>query len=392
MLRGTDGGSSISSGGSTGRLVPGPQAEQGQPDPGEDPAGLDPAGTRGRTRRPAACGGVGRVAGQPEGDVGLDGGRQVGGAAVEGGPRAVVALVGPDPPWPSAAVWSLGADAEELAQQQVLGVHGDVGLELALPPAVGVLPASQGAAARSRAWRRRRAAGPRRPPSVGDVVDDGGHRSRSVTKWAMAGQLGRGPGSRSARSSAANAAVQVRLGDVGGLVAGATLLDSRAASATSCSARRPEQERLELGAPTVGPGQRGDDGQGLLVLDQVAADRLAGDGRARPRCRARRRRPGRRSRRGGRSRRGPRRSRRGPRRGRRRATTAQDSRAPVLPSSMRRHSSTVTDARVSKAMSSAWPAIISWVASARAAAARTRSGVGSRAAPGWPGRPARRRR
>jgi hypothetical protein len=31
--------------------------------------------------------------------------------------------------------------AEELAQQQVLGVHGDVGLELALPPPFGMLQA-----------------------------------------------------------------------------------------------------------------------------------------------------------------------------------------------------------------------------------------------------------
>ncbi len=44
---------------------------------------------------------------------------------------------------------------------------------------------------------------------------------------------------------------------------------------------------------------------------------------------------------------------------------------------MRRHSSTVTEVRVSKAMSSAWPAIISWVAVAKIAVARTRSGVGS---------------
>ena len=53
---------------------------------------------------------------------------------------------------------------------------------------------------------------------------------------------------------------------------------------------------------------------------------------------------------------------------------AHDSRAPVLPASMCRHSSTESESRRSEAMSSAWPAIIAWVASASRAAARTRSG------------------
>ena len=47
-------------------------------------------------------------------------------------------------------------DAEELAQQQVLGVHRDVGLELALPPAVGVLHRRAAHRRRGR-WRRRTA-------------------------------------------------------------------------------------------------------------------------------------------------------------------------------------------------------------------------------------------
>ena len=113
------------------------------------------------------------------------------------------------------------------------------------------------------------------------------------------------------------------------------------------------------------------------MLAQVVADRLAGDGSARPRCRARRRRPGRRSRGGGRSRPAPRPSAAGAPARMAPMAAAHDSRAPVLPASMCRHSSTESEARRSEAMSSAWPAIIAWVASASRPAARTRSGVGS---------------
>ena len=78
------------------------------------------------------------VAGQPQRHVGLDGGGQVGGAAEEVGPGAVLALLGPDPARRGGG-GRVVAHAEELAQQQVLGVHGHVGLELALPPALGAL-------------------------------------------------------------------------------------------------------------------------------------------------------------------------------------------------------------------------------------------------------------
>ena len=78
---------------------------------------------------------------------------------------------------------------EELAQQQVLGVHGDVRLELALPPALRVLEADQGldgslqAAAGVVLDRRAR---PGRAPAASLGVSglrstQGAHRSRSVT-------------------------------------------------------------------------------------------------------------------------------------------------------------------------------------------------------------------
>src|SRR5262249_12948293 len=57
-------------------------------------------------------------------------------AAVEVRPGAVVALPRADPARRVGGVLA-GADAEELAQQQVLGVDGDVRLQLGLPGALG---------------------------------------------------------------------------------------------------------------------------------------------------------------------------------------------------------------------------------------------------------------
>src|SRR5690349_4904233 len=124
------------------QVVPRPQAGQGQPDPGEHAGRLDaallgdPVPGQLHVRR------VRLVAGQPQGQVGLDRGGQVGGAAVEVGPGAVVSLLGPDPA-ARGRDHGVVAQAEELAQQQVLGVHGHVGLELALPPPLSVLQAEQ---------------------------------------------------------------------------------------------------------------------------------------------------------------------------------------------------------------------------------------------------------
>ena len=124
------------------QVVPRPQAGQGQPDPGEHAARLDaallddPVAGQLHVRR------VRLVAGQPQRQVRLHRGGQVGRAAVEVGPGAVVPLLGPDPA-ARRRDHGIVVQAEELAQQQVLGVHGHVGLEFALPPPLGVLQAEQ---------------------------------------------------------------------------------------------------------------------------------------------------------------------------------------------------------------------------------------------------------
>jgi hypothetical protein len=124
------------------QLVPRPLAEQGQPDAGEHPGGRDPAGGPDPARGAGHVVGAGVVAGQPQRDVGLDGGGQVGVAAAEVGPRPVLALAGPDPAGGGRGL-ARRPHAEELAQQEILGVHGDVGLQFALPPALLVLQPEQ---------------------------------------------------------------------------------------------------------------------------------------------------------------------------------------------------------------------------------------------------------
>ncbi len=125
-----------------GEVLPLPPAEQGEPDPGEDPGGGDAPALADPGRGPRHVRGVGRVTGQPEGDVRLDGRREFAGAAVEGGPGAVLALFTADEQG-SGLCGLLVADPQELTEQQVLGVHGDVRLEVALPPSLGVLPREQ---------------------------------------------------------------------------------------------------------------------------------------------------------------------------------------------------------------------------------------------------------
>ena len=138
----TAAGSTIS-GGIVGQVVPGPQPEQRQPDPGEDPGGRD--ATRGPDepgRGRAMCG---ASAGSPASRSATHASTVVDRSP---GPPSKVAQV------PSARCWeriqrarpavSSGVeDAEELPQQQVLGVHGHVGLEVALPPAGRVLQPGQ---------------------------------------------------------------------------------------------------------------------------------------------------------------------------------------------------------------------------------------------------------
>ncbi len=107
--------------------------------------------------------GLGRVAGQAQRPVGLDRRRQLAGAAVEVRPGAVLALLGADPG--GRALGLIGAaDAEELAQEHVLGVHRHVRLQLALPPAGLVL---QGQQVLARALQRHAA-----PRCGASTVDD----------------------------------------------------------------------------------------------------------------------------------------------------------------------------------------------------------------------------
>src|SRR5271166_930554 len=120
------------------QVVPRPQAGKRQPDPGEHARRLDAALADDPVAGLFHVRSVRLVAGQPQRQVGLHGGGQVARAAVEVGPGAVVPLLGPDPAG-RRRDRGVVVQPEELAQQQVLGVHGHVGLELALPPPVGVL-------------------------------------------------------------------------------------------------------------------------------------------------------------------------------------------------------------------------------------------------------------
>ena len=109
------------------QVIPRPQPGKRQPDPGEYPRradaalGGDPGGGALHVLR------VRVVAPQLERDVGLDRGGEVARAAVEVGPGAVLALLRADPDGCLRGV-RLGEDAEEVPEQDVLGVHGHVGL------------------------------------------------------------------------------------------------------------------------------------------------------------------------------------------------------------------------------------------------------------------------
>lgn len=124
------------------QVVPFPPAEEGQPDPGEDTARRDAA-----LLPDPSCGAghvrfVRAVPRQTQRHVRLDGGGEVPGAAVEGGPGAVGELFTADE---AARRPDRGGilDSEELPEQEVLGVHGHVGGEVSLPPALLVLSAEE---------------------------------------------------------------------------------------------------------------------------------------------------------------------------------------------------------------------------------------------------------
>ena len=248
-------------------------------------AGMPPrdrtnSGAAGHVRR------VGGVAGQPQRDPGLDGGRQVARAAEERGPGAVRALLGADPAGRLLGLLG-GADAEELPQQQVLGVHGHVGLELALPPALGRLQRRAGA--RRPGVERRRASG------SGPLAS--GVRSSVVSVisspvWSGSGRASassaRGPGARLTRSSAASAARRCSSGRLGGPRPAAAALDQRGDALAARPRRRrrpgaPAAYQAASSAPAAPPpAEHEGDRQRLLAGAQVGEHRLAGHGRVAP--------------------------------------------------------------------------------------------------------------
>ena len=117
---------------------PVPLAEECEPDPGEDAGAFDAARVAHERHGFLHVVGVDGIPGQAQRGVGLDGGREIGRAFVERRPGAVGALPGTDPVG-GAPRDRLGADPEELPEEQILRVHGDVGLELALPPTGRIL-------------------------------------------------------------------------------------------------------------------------------------------------------------------------------------------------------------------------------------------------------------
>ena len=120
------------------QVVPGPLAEQREPQPREHARPLEPSPVQDVLTRRSQVDRVPWVACKAEGCVGLDRRRQVAGSAEEVRPRAVGPLLGPDPC--CRRLEDLGREhPQELSEQEVLRVHRHVRLELALPPAGWVL-------------------------------------------------------------------------------------------------------------------------------------------------------------------------------------------------------------------------------------------------------------
>ncbi len=200
-----------------GQVLPVPPPDDSQPDPGEHPAGFDAAPVPHPGRRQGHVGLFRAIAGQAERHVRLDGGRQVGRRPVERPPRPVRPLVAPNPARRLGGQARL-EDSEEMPQEEVLGVHGHVGLELALPPAVGMLKRQQVVAGplqgpnRVGLDARRVDPRPRRPGAcVHRGVDQGCHDSRSTTYTAMSARSRWGIAESRTRSRAPRAASRLAL-------------------------------------------------------------------------------------------------------------------------------------------------------------------------------------
>ena len=143
MFSGTDGGSSISSGGSAGTRSHDHSAEQREPDVREHARALEPACAADELGGGAHVLGVGGVAGEaqrprrPRSSSRARRGRR------RSSPRCRPRAAGERIHAADALASDRRADAEELAQEHVLRVHRDVRLQLVLPPAIGVLKPAQ---------------------------------------------------------------------------------------------------------------------------------------------------------------------------------------------------------------------------------------------------------
>ena len=266
------------------QVVPGPFAEQGEPDPGEHPGGRDAALAADPLRRPGQVRRLRLVPGQPQRDVGLHRGGQVPGAAVEVRPGAVVALLGGDPPGRGLRLLG-GPDAEELPQQQVLGIHGDVGLQFALPPALVVLQAEQVIPGAGERLRRRVGGGEADLPRVRDCHRlPIPHHCRAVMNSAI-------PANSARTSSGIGVSARHRCAAASWAAASFSVQSLPPASSTSPAARarsssdervRLAQQRGQLRGGGGAGRQGGHHRQRLLPRAQVRADRLAGHRRAAP--------------------------------------------------------------------------------------------------------------
>ena len=388
MFSGNQRGSSIISGGSAGRSSHDQSAEQRQPDPREHARAARGRRRRGRTRaRLPHVLGVGRVAGEAQRHVRLDRRRQVGRARRRSSPtsrRRAAASGSSSRPSP---VCSAVADAEELAQQQVLGVHGDVRLELALPPALG-RPAG-------RAGRRR----PRSSVACDGASRDGGaQNSLSTTKRASSSSSSRAAGSsRRPLERVEQRQVERSRGLLGRVAPGrrSARRAGRPGDRRPRTSSRPRQQRAQLARRVVGTARERE--------RRPAASSCAAAGRSSaglpvtlrvgPRSRAGRRRPGTRARAGGRTRRARRPRASSPPASTAPIDAAQASSAPVLAAAISTHSSSGRRRVPRTPCRSACPAIIrrSRPRQRRGAPHRRRA-CSRRAAPVGEGVRARRRR
>src|SRR4029453_16168230 len=119
-------------------VIPGVLTEQSQQEVGEDAGLFKPAERMHQLPSLDQMVCVGRIAGEAERDVRLDGWGKAWGAAEEVSPGTVGSLLAADPAGGLLPLlW--GVDAEKQSKKQIFGVHGDVGFELAAPPALGIL-------------------------------------------------------------------------------------------------------------------------------------------------------------------------------------------------------------------------------------------------------------